>query len=142
MIGAGFWVWLLTGGWRTVALVLAVLFAALAVYALAVRQDYIVVTEGRAADARVFKAEIAQRDLVIQTYRQQEQSWAAIQRQRNKALEDARAASAPAQAKAEAEKQTAEQGSTAFRKVYERRPESCQAALEALEAACPQLADY
>ncbi len=90
--------------------------------------------------AALKRAETAESQLAA--YRQQERDYAAASRRQADALEEARARSSKARAEAAYWREVATKGNRAWQKAYDNRPDSCKAAIEALDAACPALRGY
>ncbi len=123
----------------------AVLAMVAAVACLSSYQDsqrFLVVTQERAADARKFAVREAELQAVITTYRQQEVDFEAAVRQEAERLIEARAQSAAATAEVKRRQEAAEKSASAFKREAANKPDTCKAALKALEAACPTLRDY
>lgn len=132
-----------------IKLVCAVLAVALSIASLQSYQrgaELVVVTTrcatdkaGAAAAAKAREETLLSR---LATYQQQERDFAKAVEAAAQRLADARAQSAAAVDQVRERQQAAERSNAAYQREAARKPDTCAAALTALEAACPTLRDY
>lgn len=127
---------------KAVCAVLALATAIACLTSYQKNQRILVVTEERAADARKFAAREAELQAVISTFKQQEIDFETAVRAEATRLLEARAQSAAATAEVKRRQEAAEKSAAAFKREAANKPDTCKAALKALEAACPTLRDY
>ena len=102
----------------------------------------VVRTEAKAA-ADKCKADIADLDNTIGGYKAQQKAFADASREQAKALDNAQNQSAEALANVARLQAQAEANNAGWWKTYNARPQSCKAALEALDVACDSIGkDY
>lgn len=131
------------GSWVKVLLAGLALWAAIAsLTAYQKGQKIIVITN-------TYETKIAAKDLRIgelvsatEAYRKQEQDFARIARKNTERLDAARKLSVDALAEVATLQAQAEASSAGWRREYGKRPDTCKAALEALDTACPALEGY
>lgn len=131
------------GSMTKVILVVLIVYGAIATFrSYSANQKIFVIT----AEYTKARTDWTERERGYQTaeegFLQQQADFKQIVALEAKKLEAARAASAQAVADAEAAKKRAELSFADWMKEYDKRPASCKAALNALEAACPALQSY
>lgn len=97
---------------------------------------------GREADQAKFKEREQELLSKLATYQKQERDFEDAVRKEAERLLEARAQSAAATAEVKRRQEAAEKSTAAFKREAANKPDTCKAALKALEAACPTLRDY
>ena len=129
--------------WRVLVFgLLALGFLLMSGYALLLRKDFVVVQTQHKAEVQAYELREGELLAVIEGYKAQEAQFAERVKAEAEALDAARKESAEATKAAETAKANAEKSLAGFMRQYAKRPESCRAALEALESACPAFGSY
>lgn len=125
-----------------VSIFCAIGFLTAAMHAMNTKKEYWLLDEKYRKETLEYAEKLAGQKTVISTYKQQEEAFQKAIKLQTEQLEKARSESAQALAEIEELQLRAEQNQKQWQKVYEARPQSCKAALEALDVACPTLKGY
>lgn len=106
------------------------------------RERIVLIERDRAAEAQQFRTKLAEQGALIEGYERQEEEFARQAREAADKLKAAQDENAEALAEIAHLKEMAKRNGAAWRRVYDGRPDSCKAAIEALDAACPMLRGY
>lgn len=129
--------------WRTLVFgLLALGFLLASGYALLLRKDFVVIQTKHAAEVQGYVLREGELLAVIEGFKEQEAEFAKRVKVEADNLKAARKESDAATKEADKAKKAAAKSEAGWLNQYAKRPDSCKAALEALEVACPALQSY
>ena len=133
---------LLSNPWRTLFLAASLALGWMALEHMAQENRYIVLQGQYDKDTRDLKLTIADQDLKLQSYQRQEEKFAKSARERTDALDAARQSSEVAMTDLAAKQKAAEASNKGWWIGFEKRPDVCRAAQEAMGVACAPLGEF
>lgn len=128
--------------WRIGCFSLALLFGLASFAAYDQRQQVIVVTRTAAADAETCKQTIAGKDALLSGYTSQQAAFAAAVKAETDRLLQAQQQNADVIARVAAEQAAAAKSNAQWWAGYEKRPDSCKVAQQAMDVACAGIGEY
>lgn len=131
------------GSWIKLVIGALALWAAIAsLNAYQKGQTIVVITKQHETELAAKDLRIGELVTATEAYRKQEQDFARIARKNTERLDAARKQSEAALAEIATLQAKAEASSAGWRREYAKRPDTCKAALEALDTACPAIGGY
>lgn len=142
LAGIGEWLRQDHDWWRIGCFTMALLFGIASFAAYDQHKTVIVITRTAAADKETCSRIVAEKDAALADYVAQQEHFAEVARTEAANLKVAQDQSAQAQLEVAAAQAQAAKNNAAWWGVYAKRPDSCRAAQEALDVACPSAEDY